>query len=127
MAKVLVIDDDPRLRRVVRRMLQRGGHEVVEAQDGVEGTLRFGADHPDIVITDISMPGKEGIETILDLRRQNSSIPILVISGSDDRSQTYLQFAQKLGADAALTKPLLAEDLIREIDKLLVPKKPARR
>lgn len=119
MAKILIIDDDPGTRRMVSRILRRAGHEVVEAQDGIEGTLRFAADHPDLVITDIVMPGKEGIETILDLRRQSPSLPILVISGNDDQSEAYLRFAQKLGANAALAKPFRAADLVREIDKLL--------
>ena len=73
MAKVLIIDDEPHMRRLVRRILHDAGHEVVEAQDGDEGILRVKCDRPDIVITDIVMPGKEGIATILELRRQNPS------------------------------------------------------
>jgi two-component system, chemotaxis family, chemotaxis protein CheY len=99
MAKVLIIDDEPHMRRLVRRILHDAGHEVVEAQDGDEGILRVKGDRPDIVITDIVMPEKEGIATILDLRRQNPSLPILAISGNL-QSEAYLTIAEKLGADA---------------------------
>jgi CheY-like chemotaxis protein len=58
MPKVLIIDDDPDLRRMVSRILHGAGQGVIEAQDWIEGILRFGAEHPDIVITDIAMPGK---------------------------------------------------------------------
>jgi DNA-binding response OmpR family regulator len=118
MAKILVIDDDPGMRRTVTRILRRGGHEVIEAQDGLEGMKLFRTHRPDIVITDIVMPEREGIETILDLRRGNSALPILAISGGLGRSNLYLDFAQKLGADATLAKPFRAADLLREINKL---------
>jgi CheY-like chemotaxis protein len=118
MAKILIIDDIPGLRRTVHGMLQRGGHEVLEAGDGSEGVRLFEAGHPDLVITDLVMPGKEGIETILDLRRRNPKLPILAISG-DPESKTYLELARKLGANAVLEKPFRAADLLNEIDKLL--------
>jgi CheY-like chemotaxis protein len=116
----LIIDDVPGLRRAVHGMLQRGGHEVFEAGDGSEGIRMFEANRPDVVITDLVMPGKEGIETILDLRRRNPALPILAISG-DPQSKTYLDLARKLGANAVLEKPFRAADLLSEIDKLLKP------
>jgi DNA-binding response OmpR family regulator len=119
MAKILVIDDDDRLRRMIGRALRRGGHEVAEAEDGVAGLRLFHADRPDIVVTDIVMPGKEGIETIADLRRESLSLPILAISGGRAGSEAYLKFASQLGADATLAKPFRSEDLLHEVDKLL--------
>jgi CheY-like chemotaxis protein len=82
MAKILIIDDVPGLRRTVHGMLRHGGHEVFEAGDGSEGIRMFEAYRPDVVITDLVMPGKEGIETILDLRRRSRpcrSSPFLAI------------------------------------------------
>ena|SRR5579863_4893634 len=107
------------MRRTLTRMLHRGGHQVIEAQDGEEGISLFGTDHPDVVVTDIIMPQKEGIETILNLRRENPTLPILAISGVLGRSNFYLELAQKLGANGTLVKPFRAADLLREIDKLL--------
>jgi CheY-like chemotaxis protein len=123
-AKILVIDDDAGMRRTVGRILRGAGHEVAEAQDGLEGIELFRADEPDIVVTDIFMPKKEGIETILDLRREHPSTLILAISGGatapgSTGGSSFLDLAQGLGADGTLAKPFRAEDLLREIDKLL--------
>ena len=98
-------------------MLRHGGHAVIEAEDGQEGMRLFGTDRPDVVVTDIVMPKNEGIETILNLRRTNPTLPILAISG---RSSFYLHMAQKLGANGTLAKPFRAADLLREINKLLL-------
>ena len=125
MAKVLIIDDDASMRRTVGRILTRAGHEVAEAPDGVEGFKLFRTNRPDIVVTDIFMPNKDGIETILDFRREYPSTLILAISGGsatlDGRTFVphYLNAAHVLGADGMLAKPFRAEDLLREIDKLL--------
>ena len=119
MTRILVIDDDEKLRRMVCRTLRRGGHEVIEAEDGVAGLRVFKTDHPEIVVTDIVMPGKEGIETICDLRRESPSLPILAMSGGRASSDDYLHFASLLGADAILAKPFRSEDLLHEVDKLL--------
>jgi DNA-binding response OmpR family regulator len=90
----------------------------------VEGLEIFRRTRPDLVITDIVMPQKEGMETILDLRREQPSVPILAISGSTESAPTYLNFATMLGADAALIEPIRVDDLLREIDKLLVATHP---
>jgi DNA-binding response OmpR family regulator len=124
-AKILIIDDDPRMRRTVSRILARAGHEVIEAPDGMEGMELFRRNHPDIVVTDIVMPKKEGIETILDLRREHPSALILAISGGAVMPSglhaplDYLDLAKGLGADAVLAKPFRTADLLQEIDNLL--------
>jgi DNA-binding response OmpR family regulator len=124
-AKILVIDDDPGMRRTVSRILVSAGHEVIEASDGLEGVDLFRRNHPDIVVTDIIMPNKEGIETILDLRRAHPSTLILAISGGatvpgESRVPLdYLGLAKGLGADGVLAKPFRAADLLQEIDNLL--------
>jgi DNA-binding response OmpR family regulator len=119
MAKILIIDDDVNMRRTVSRVLRRGGHKVVEAEDGVEGLQVFRAERPDIVVSDIVMPKKEGIETILELRREHPALLILAISGNLTGSTSYLHFAEVLGANRTLTKPFRAADLLREIDNLV--------
>jgi CheY-like chemotaxis protein len=129
-AKILVIDDDAGIRRTVSRILHRAGHEVAEAQDGLEGGEMFRASRPDIVVTDIFMPQKEGIELIRDFRRDHPSTLILVISGGSTTVAGkpsvphYLGMAQALGADGALAKPFRADDLLREIDRLLQGRTP---
>jgi CheY-like chemotaxis protein len=123
-AKILIIDDDPSMRRTVSRILARAGHEVIEAPDGLEGVELFRRNHPDIVVTDIVMPKKEGIETILELRRENPLTLILAISGGatllgGSAPLDYLDLAKGLGADAVLAKPFRAPDLLQQIDNLL--------
>jgi CheY-like chemotaxis protein len=108
------------MRRTLTRMLRRGGHEVIEAKDGQEGMRLFRTDDPDVVVTDIFMPQKEGIETILNLRRENPTLPILAISGVAGRSKFYLDLAHKLGANRTFAKPFRTADLLQEINKLLL-------
>ena len=118
MAKILVIDDDPQIRRMVARILTREGHTVHEAADGRAGIELFHQLRPALVITDIVMPDTEGIETIRELRRGAPTIPILAISGSGN-NPVYLRAATGLGAAAALEKPFSANELHAAVENLL--------
>ncbi len=120
MAKILVIDDEPQVRRAICAMLARGGYEPLEATDGVEGLEVARAQSIDAVITDIMMPNKEGIETIRELRRDVPNLPILVISGNAG-SALYLQMATLLGAHSALAKPFRSAELLAAVARLLGP------
>jgi CheY-like chemotaxis protein len=126
LAKILVIDDDDGMRRTMSRMLKHAGHEVEEAANGLEGMNSVRTNHPDIVVTDIFMPQKEGFETIQELRQEHPSILILAVSGGATLSQPsvhapdYLNLVRGLGADATLAKPFRAQDLLLEIDKLVL-------
>src|SRR5216684_3398316 len=81
MANVLVIEDDAVTRTVVCTLLESAGHTVSEAADGDAGLAMFYANSPDLVITDILMPGKDGIETIRELRGTNPEAKIIALSG----------------------------------------------
>lgn len=120
MAKILVIDDEPAVRRAICQMLTRGGHQILEAADGIDGLDVARASRPDAVITDIMMPNKEGIETIRELRKDVPDLPILVISGNPG-SQLYLQMATLLGAHSALAKPFRASELLDAVAAMLKP------
>src|SRR5689334_5030622 len=99
MARVLVIDDDEEHRTLVRAMLVGIGHEVVEAKDGKEGLQLVGKRRPDLVLTDISMPGLDGHEVISALRVQHAGVPVIAISGgSAVPKDELLVKAAKLGA-----------------------------
>ncbi len=118
MPLVLVIDDDPQMRATVRRMLTSSGHAVIEASDGCEGLAAFQSHAPDVVITDIMMPGKEGLETIIELRATGHA-KILAISGSwAGGDADFLQMAKKLGADLVLQKPFRAAELQEAVNVL---------
>jgi len=107
MASILLIDDNEEFRKLMQIGLSRLGHEVVLASDGDEGLRIFSEQAFDLVITDIIMPGKEGLETIIELKRLRVQIPIIAISGGGlAGTRTFLRAAIELGAAAALQKPV---------------------
>lgn len=106
MVKILVIDDDELIRTTLRRMLQAAGYAVVEAVDGDDGLRRFESEQPDLVLADILMPNKEGLETIRELRRMSQSVAIIAMSGGvgtgDFRSRLRRPAWRRSGAAQAL-------------------------
>ncbi len=117
MTDILIIDDDAQMRRLLIRILKSAGHHVREATNGAIGLKCFREERPTLVVTDIFMPEKEGIETIRLLRQQAPDLPILAISGSGLKD--YLHFAMQLGATAALSKPFSADQLLATVAQLV--------
>ena len=120
MASVLVIDDDPVTRVVVCAVLESAGHTVIEAADGHNGLTAFYQHSADLVITDILMPGKDGIETIRELRGTNPEIKIIALSG-DVRfdGPGILKAAHFLGANEVIEKPFRNDELMRVVEQVL--------
>jgi DNA-binding response OmpR family regulator len=120
LARILIMDDEEEIRSIIKRALTMAGHDVVEAEDGAVGTRLFEASHFDLVVTDLLMPEKEGIETILELRENHPDLRILVVSGgmAGDRLGP-LGDAVALGADAALPKPFTISELVEAVNGLL--------
>jgi DNA-binding NtrC family response regulator len=107
MALILVIDDDDSTRGMLRRLMERDGHEVVDAPNGKLGLRLYQERRADVVITDILMPEKEGIATILDLRKLFPDAKIIAISGQGRQGRLdYLDVAEELGAVASFVKPI---------------------
>jgi len=120
MALILLIDDDADIRSVLRRILQSAGHGTIEAENGKEGVQRMQDAHPDIVITDILMPEKDGIETIEDIRRIRPAPKIIAMSGGGRyQGFEFLEIAKCLGADALLAKPFRRAALLETIAQVL--------
>ena len=119
-ASILLIDDDAGIRSTARLILETAGHTVSEAADGEQGLAIFDTGDFDLVITDLYMPGKEGIETIQDLADRGSRVPILAVSGMAAAEGGTLQDAYLLGADATLAKPFSAADLRQAVADLLI-------
>jgi DNA-binding response OmpR family regulator len=107
MARILIIDDDVQILNMLRQTLEREGHAVVDAPDGNEGLRLFRENPTDLIITDLIMPEKEGIETIMELRRDFPDVKIIAISGGGrlDPGQ-YLSIAKSFGAQYTFTKPV---------------------
>ena len=120
MANVLVADDEELARFTIREILEGEGHTVIEAKNGVEAIALFNKNKIDIIVTDIIMPDKEGIETIIELKRDHPAIKIVAISGGGrTRNLDFLELAKRYGADAVLAKPFSEQELIDALNKLL--------
>ncbi len=115
MATILVIDDDPQVCDVLQQVLVQEGHHVYSAFNGVEGIIQYRAHRPDLVFVDILMPEKEGLETILDLRREFPNVVTIAMSGGSERAKiNLLDMARRLGAQHTLIKPF-SLDTVREL------------
>ena len=121
MARILIIDDDDQFRAMVRTMLEKAGYnDIEEAANGNIGMKLFRQHPSDLVITDIVMPDKEGIEMIIELTRDYSRIKIIAMSGGGRIGpHGYLEMAKHLGASRALAKPFKHSDLIDAVQELL--------
>ena len=113
---ILVVDDDAALRDTIAHFLDTCGHEVLQAQNGNEAMSMLESADADVVVMDILMPEKEGISTIVDIRKRASDIKIIAISGGGKFNRfDLLKAAEELGADYALAKPFEFEDLEKAI------------
>ena len=120
MARVLVVDDEELVRDTVVQALEGDGHEVVTANDGQEAVALFQACRADIVITDILMPNKEGIQTIGELRQLDPGVKIIAMSGGGRvKNASFLDVAKQLGAHETLKKPFQMTQLQQLVAKVL--------
>ncbi len=120
MALILVIDDDVQIRAMLTRMLEGEGYGVLAAADGEEGLRRFKESPADLILTDIVMPEKDGMETIMEIRREYPEVKIIAMSGGGRVGPfSYLMMAKRLGAEEVLTKPLKKARLMEAIQSLL--------
>jgi DNA-binding response OmpR family regulator len=120
MARILIIEDDDLLRHMLRQGLEEAGYEVVEARNGEEGLQRYHAAPADLIITDILMPEKEGLETIIELRREVPGVKIIAISGGGQIGNlTFLEVARHLGAQRVLQKPFKLPEMLAAVREVL--------
>ena len=120
MAKILVLDDEPSILLMIKKMLEKAGHEVDIALNGREGMLLFEKNKPDLLISDIIMPEKEGLETIFELRRLYPDLKIIAISGGGRIGpDVYLPGAKLLGANMVFQKPLNQKEFVNAVNQLL--------
>lgn len=120
--KVLIVEDNLDTRDFLAFFLQRQGYEVIEAGDGEEGLLEASVEHPEVILTDISMPGMNGIELINHLRHypEFEGLKIVAVTG---HGGTYVEAAKQAGADVVLGKPTNPYSLKEAIERLTTPEK----
>jgi two-component system, NtrC family, response regulator HydG len=120
MANILIADDDKTCRDSIQKVLEREGHKVQSAEsvDGALETIEtLGTSHFDLVVCDYRMPGKTGIDLLIELRRQNSTVPVLMISAFAD---ALVEAAVKrLGALDVLKKPIRRQELVARTAKVI--------
>ncbi|MFO7554909.1 MAG: response regulator [Desulfobacterales bacterium] len=120
MADILIIDDDDQFRVMLRKLIERNGYEVIDASGGQEGIKLYRENPTDLIITDLIMPDKDGIETIQELKQNFPDVKIIAISGGGRLDpQGYLYLAKMLGAQRTLTKPIELPELLKAIEELL--------
>lgn len=118
-AKILVVDDDPGVRRVLAGILRQAGHEVYQAVDGTEAMVWRDVGL-DLVIVDLFMPEKDGVETILAFRAFVPGIAIIAMSGgSSDGSRHLLKDAELLGATLSIAKPFTSAEMLEAVAQAL--------
>ena len=117
---ILLVEDDLQVRSFLKALLTRAGYDVREAGNGAEALRACGELPPDLVITDLIMPEKEGLETIIELRRDYPGVRIIAISGGGrNPPQDYLTVAERFGARRTLSKPFSSDEILRAVDEVL--------
>ena len=130
MSKVIIIDDEEDIRAALKEIFIRADFDVRVASDGEEGLNLLREESADLVITDIIMPGKDGVQTAYDIRMEFPKTKIIVMSGGGNVSPqdyepsaitttAYLASAAEIGADLTLTKPFDRKELIKTARELI--------
>ena len=119
MFRILVIDDDREILAMLKLLLEGAGYGVVLAENGLEGVEKFIGETPDVVITDISMPYMDGLETIQTILSLSPGAQIIAMSGAPRLGrQSYLSYALKFGAIAMIEKPFLTTELLNLVQTI---------
>jgi CheY-like chemotaxis protein len=120
MATILLVDDDQPFRTMLAQVLTRAGYEVREACNGNEAVRLYLSNHTDLVITDLIMPDKEGLETIRDIRHANPAARIIAMSGGGPNGfVNYLRVASVFGAHMVLDKPFSHHEVLSAVSQTL--------
>jgi CheY-like chemotaxis protein len=120
MKSILIVDDDRLTRKAFRRIFERAGYAVLEACDGNEAIRQYDSYNPDLVVTDIIMPEKDGIEALFEIKQKDNDAKIIAVSGGGRIAPgNYLDVAKKLGAIATFEKPVKPEILLTAIKDVL--------
>ncbi|MEZ5071510.1 MAG: response regulator [Bacteroidales bacterium] len=121
MKRILIIDDEVQILMMLKKMLERSGYEVDLAANGHEGLRLLQETGADLVITDIIMPEKEGLETIREMQALEPGLKMIAISGGGKvNAESYLQMARGFGAQKVLSKPFTKKEVLDAVDSLLV-------
>ncbi len=120
MKTILIIDDEPQIRLMLRKLLEQEGFKVTVASNGDEGMKMYHDNPTDLIITDLVMPEREGLEIIRTLKKKYTNIKIIAISGGGrNEPEGYLNLAKQFGAIQAFTKPVRKDLLLEAVNALI--------
>jgi DNA-binding NtrC family response regulator len=120
MPRILIIDDDPDLRHLLRYALVRHHHEVIEAANGRDGVRRWRESHPDLVITDMKMPEKDGLDTLFEMVSLDPGVRVIAMTGGDWKETVdRLHDARLFGAVRTVAKPFTLSEMLRVVGEVL--------
>lgn len=120
MARILLVDDDELVQATLSAALRANGYDTEIARDGREALDRFRSGAFDLMVTDLIMPGQDGLDTIAQVRRAQPDLPIIAISGGGRHTnRDFLQVAEALGATRTLNKPFVPSQLVALVRELL--------
>lgn len=120
MARILIVDDEENVRFTLVKALKSLGHEIYQAPDGNAALAIMTEQEIDLIVTDIFMPNREGLETIIEIRMNWPQVKLVAMSGGGRiRNTEFLEIAEKFGADLVLKKPFSMMEFRSEIGKLL--------
>lgn len=118
--RILIIDDEETVRESLRQTLERQGHTVTCAPNGRVAMNIYRKEDFDLVITELLMPERDGLEVIMDLRKQSPAVKIIAMSGGGKTGMYYmLSVAEKLGAKRSLTKPFTSNQILHTVSEVL--------
>jgi len=126
-SKILVIDDDPDVHAVVKKIIEAKSYKVISAYDGFEGLRKVVDERPDLIILDVIMPGKHGFDVVHELKTDEkyhffSNIPVLMLTVyPEDREKMHLSMREGMMMEAEdyLQKPVDAKELVKRVEDLL--------
>lgn len=117
MAKILIVDDSRTSRRILRNLLIEEGYDVVEAENGEEGVQKYKEENPDMVTMDITMPVKDGLEALKEIKDFDSAAKVIMVTAAGQESK--VMEAVKLGAAEFVTKPFEKEKIVDTVRKVV--------
>ena len=117
-SSILIIDDDEQIRVFLRQVLEEAGYVVIDAPNGQKGLRQFRQTPTDLVITDLLMPGKDGLEVTMALHRESPTVKIIVLTGGSG-PRDFLDAAKLLGAHRTMKKPVAIAELLQAIQQEL--------
>jgi two-component system, chemotaxis family, chemotaxis protein CheY len=127
MASVLIVDDEPRIRELLREALEHAGHTVAEAADGASALALARTTTFDVAILDVVMPVMGGLEALMSLRRKQPALGVIVISGAAQTdAQPFTRLVERLGVRHVFTKPLVLAEILAAVAEATPVKKPRR-